>query len=150
MIISRSWFFALVSVACFGSNANEVVENDATFWFKNDYAPVWKDSKSLNGNTLASKFVKQGTMRQLDGSVNRWQSPLDFKLFVQKNLSVGWRHSEVLSVTEIPLTPNSSTLSVKWRSQFGKKIAFSCEWYLLDKLADQWQISQQAMQRCDD
>lgn len=120
-------------------NATSNEHHSAKQWFIKHYAPVWKNTRSLNIKALTPLYHNQGFMRMGEQLV-LWQQPESIELLLQELTRAQWENAQVLSIQASRIGPSTQSLNVVWKSDYKTQTAqISCEWYLLEKL-QQWKI----------
>jgi hypothetical protein len=123
------------------ADADTDTETDsAKQWFVEQYAPVWKNTHSLDAQALAPLYHSQGLMRVGD-ELALWQNPASIEQLIQETKRQEWQSARLINVRPLKIGPTTESLNVVWQSDFKEQSAqISCEWYLLEKLEQQWKI----------
>ena len=123
------------------ADADTDTETDsAKQWFVEQYAPVWENTHSLNTKALAPLYHSQGLIRVGDELV-LWQNPESIEQSIQEIKRQEWQSARLINVRPLKIGPTTESLNVVWQSDFKQQFAqISCEWYLLEKLEQQWKI----------
>jgi hypothetical protein len=117
-------------------------------WFKDYYAPVWKNGETLTLLNLSKFYHPTGFIRQ-QGKLIKWQFPDTFKELLLSVKKSGWKSAQVLSIQTKKLNKNTAILTVVWQTDYAEKTgAISCEWYLADFNEGRWQFTQFGFMKC--
>jgi hypothetical protein len=131
-----------ISHASYADSTNVGTPLSAKNWFINDYAPLWKNNRSLQLDQVKNYYHAVGFMRQ-QGQLIQWQIPSSLEQLIAMVRDKGWQSSKVLSVQAQTLNPSSVALTVVWQSQYSdQSLVVSCEWYLADFEEEHWGFTQ--------
>lgn len=145
------FFLSLLNFASFDSIASSTDTSEplsAKNWFKNNYAPLWKNDKNLQLVKLKEFYHEAGFMRDR-GQLIQWQMPSTLEQLITMEKDKGWQTSKIISIQTQQINQSSSALTVVWQSEYSdQSVEISCEWYLADLEGENWIFTQHRFIDC--
>jgi len=139
-----SWFGVLSAQA-------ETASIGADEWYRNHYAPIWKENSWDKLDEAASHYDKTIQVHPPAGGVEHVDSHQWLAASLQEWKADGWIGSDIAAYQFDQLNPSSATFKVKWRSWYVEADEdFECSWYLADARNDAWVITQYATIDCEE
>ena len=127
----------------------ETANHGADEWYKNHYAPLWKENSWDKLDEAAAHYDKTIQVHPPTGDVTQVDSRQWLQESLQEWKADGWVGSDIAAYQFDQLNPSTATFKVKWRSWYVEADEdFECSWYLADARSGSWVITQYATIDC--
>ena len=143
-------FCTIILLATFAlpAAADDAVDLDK--WFRDGYAALYVENAWDRADEFAQYFADEIAYRSDDGLVTS-----DVDDFVVNSLEVwrdeGWVGSDVANLETRPLNATTVVFDIKWHDRNADGSTDSeCGWYIADKIAGKWRLSQYIQTTCAD
>jgi len=141
--------FALTTSAA--ANAADTTIADVKEWYMTAYAPLWAEKTWDKQEEIFSYYASEITYHGADGTLSVEQSDEWLSTSIETWKAEGWLGSDVPAIHVELLNPATATFKSKWRDRYADgSEAFSCGWYLADKIDGAWQFTQYADIECSE
>jgi len=129
----------------------ESVDPDPNDWFKNQYAPLWKENPWDKVDEIAKFYGESVGVHPPRGAVPVVTSRLWLSRGIDGWRSEGWFSSVLAGYQSNMLNPSTVLIKAKWLDLYsdGSK-EFSCGWYLADFDRGRWSFTEYAEIECTD
>ncbi len=143
-----SWAPLLIALVALPASADTAEDLDS--WFRDGYANLYVENSWEHADEFAQYIADVITLRSDDGLVE-----LDVNSFVVDSLdawrSEGWLGTDVEELDTKLLNATTAVFDVKWRDRSDDgSIEYECGWYVADKIAGKWLLSQYVAMTCTD
>jgi hypothetical protein len=129
----------------------QAVTQGADEWYRNHYAPIWKENSWDKLDEAAAHYDKTILVHPPGGDVELVDSRQWLAKSLQEWKSGGWVGSDIAGYEFDQLNPSTAAFKIKWRSWYVEADEdFECSWYLADARGDTWVITQFAMIDCEE
>ena len=137
-----TWCIILSCLAVLSAEAETTVPT-ADDWYKNQYAPLWKENSWDKLEELAGFYDKTISYHPLDGNITTIRSRPWIAENLQEWKSDGWLGSDIAAIQSDQLNFSTTTFKTMWRDWYADgHEEFSCGWYTADFTGDGWKFSQ--------
>ena len=144
---------ALILIALLAASAAsaDAHKKTAEAWYKNDYAPLWKDAPWDNVEAIASHYAETMTSYAPTGGSSDSNSLASMAESIEYWQTEDWISSVLTDLKTDVLNPATATFKAKWLDVYkdGSEES-SCGWYLATRGADGWKFTTYTDIDCDE
>jgi len=142
------WATLLIALVALPASADTAEDLDE--WFRDGYADLYVEKSWERAEEFAQYFAEVITFRSDDGLVES-----DVNDFVIESLDVwrseGWLGTDVEALDTKLLNATTAVFDIKWRDRNADgSTENECGWYVADKIAGKWLLSQYISMSCTD
>ena len=143
-----SWAPLLLALLALPASADTAEDLDR--WFRDGYAALYVENSWEHADEFAQYFADVIWYRSDDGLVEA-----DVNSFVVDSFEVwrseGWLGSDVAELDTKLLNTTTAVFDIKWRDRNDDgSTEHECGWYVADKIAGKWLLSQYIAMSCTD
>lgn len=129
----------------------EAQSNEADDWYRDQYAPLWKENPWEKFEVVAGYYDETITLHPGDDVPSEIASRPWLEELIENWRLDGWLGSDVARLQYDLLNPSTAAFKVKWRDWYkdGRE-EHSCAWYLADLKVDSWLFTQYGEIDCEE
>ena len=144
----------LIIIACLLVASSTFAEDHkitAEAWFKNQYAPLWKDAPWDNAEAIAGYYVETMTSYSPTGGTEQSNTLESMSESMDYWRSESWVSSVLSRLKTDSLNPATAAFKAKWLDIYedGSEES-SCGWYLATRGSDGWKFTSYTDIDCDE